>query len=272
VSSYTVTGPVASYSLGYSGSTPIGSTHGGVGWTSIRHTWTLNGRAEDGPYDPTVINVSIKFSGLGTSCTSNSTIAVDCDTCYATASITGCPTDAVTAGSSTTMSSDLPGAYTWSLAGGGSLTNVTDTSVTYVAPSTNPNCANNGTVSLKCEGSTIDDCTIAMNGYASPAETAYYVFRDNNCETVEFPPLNLTNCDIYRDAYNCDGDLIATVHYIQQTSPGDDCSGCFAALSVTYGNLFDSYGGTYITALAGSPWDVRTAGMLAGGCCPDALK
>lgn len=58
--------------------------------------------------------------------------------------------------------------YTWSIGSGrGSLSNSTGTSVTYTAPSSNPNCANNPTIKVtdKCGNYTTLD--LAVSGYTS---------------------------------------------------------------------------------------------------------
>jgi len=62
--------------------------------------------------------------------------------------------------------------YNWSLSGGGSLSSPTGTHVIYIAPSENPNCDENATITLSVEGITCDTLEIAVNENVG-AEHAY---------------------------------------------------------------------------------------------------
>lgn len=62
--------------------------------------------------------------------------------------------------------------FTWSLSGGGSLSDTTGLTTTYTAPSSNANCANNATITLSCLGSSIDTLEIAINDYTLAGHVA----------------------------------------------------------------------------------------------------
>jgi hypothetical protein len=147
------------------------------------------------------------------------------------------------------------GKYIWSMSGGGSLNKTTGTSVIYTAPSTNANCANNPTITLKdCCGNT-KTLTIAINCTAD-TDCAY-----STC--VNVGGNKCTRC------FTCAGALApagtacrcAPGANICWTTPNAACAGCTTSVCCAY------EGGSCSFTL----YDRRTAGQKAAGCCPQAL-
>ena len=173
------------------------------------------------------------------------------------------------------------GPYSWSIiAGGGSLSAYSGTSVVYTASSTNTSCLNNPTIQLTdfCENKAT--LKIAVNASASVEEAyqAYSCIMDETC--YEGVPLRCVyQCavvDIY--GYKCDGTVKSYLH------------GCACGGSSSYGgnpcteetcawlaiNANCTVGCTTCLDAAntcghGTPIDSRTAGMIVAGCCPASL-
>jgi hypothetical protein len=185
--------------------------------------------------------------------------------------------------------------FTWALSGGGSL--VTTPSVVYTAPATNPNCNQNATISLLCNGVVIDTLEIAINTVTG--ELAYRALScryEGSCETDTPWGTIYQSAYVWIDRYLCDGTYNGhetSVCYVAggACSPPmpTDCEGCaatqhFTACGVTYDNSNRSTcEGTALKcgtlclwglgpgALIGEPLDSRTPEQKAAGCCPAAL-
>jgi hypothetical protein len=150
--------------------------------------------------------------------------------------------------------------YYWEItSGGGSLSSNTGASIVYTTPSTNPNCENNPTISLSCDGSVYDTLDISVNAYTS-SDVAYTVRR--NWQDPSYTP-PYCRVLIYNDRYFCDGTL-KEAYLIKQCinwcCGGDQCCG--------YG---DAPCNEITCAPAGTMVDVRTSTMLSNGCCPEEL-
>lgn len=171
--------------------------------------------------------------------------------------ITGCPTAAVAYNSTTGLSVSEGKGYTWSLSGGGSIS-ATGVSATYTAPASNAGCANNGVVSLKCDGEVVDTCTIAVSGYEGCcwySSGAYYYLGECVSDGTEFCAEGNYQC-VLADVYDCDDNFR---HTINICSGGVDCSNLVET-------CLEIHGGST------GPHDFRTGVEISNGCCPDALK
>ena len=187
---------------------------------------------------------------------------------------------------STTQTLTVTGAvegetYSWSTTSG-SVSPSEGTSVTFTAPATNPNCANNATVSITCGGNVVDTIQIAVN--AVTTDNAYFTYTLEDYEGCSVPPhvLNgsccelwwtppgatpvITNCQYTRKIYKCDGSYSSTTPKVWTTTQAsfyktcDDCKNqkSFSGLSIN-------------DLIALGVKDNRTSGMKAAGCCPAAL-
>jgi hypothetical protein len=155
-----------------------------------------------------------------------------------------------------------PYVFSWSLSGGGSISSTTDQNIVYTAPTTNPDCGYNATISLICNGVVIDAIEITVNAYANLTTEAYYqteldgVF--SNCIWTNYGCRKLWWYK--KTSYNCLGEVLA-----ETRSPcvGDSCpSGCggsTGALLCTTRHVGEGL------------IDVRTEAMKAAGCCPAPL-
>lgn len=213
-------------------------------------TPTISGRSDPGDYTNAIITVGavIKDSSGYTSsrgpCYVSGKITVigTMGACNPAATITGCPTAAVLVNSETVLTASEPDeGYEWVLTGGGSLSASVGNSVTYTAPASNPACANNAVVSLKCDGVVIDACDIAINQYTSDPDA--HAFAIGFSGTYAPPQWCLRYI-------NCNDEPVLT--------HGSSSVYC------------DPWYPDYETKVAGgSPTgDIRSAGMIAGGCCP----
>lgn len=159
--------------------------------------------------------------------------------------------------------------YTWKIdSGGGSfsateeVTETTGTSVTYYAPTSNPGCTSNPTIQLIVDETVCDTLSMAVNDPASGSGYAYTTCRHDEC-TVPGPPTCYRGqiyTAVYGDTYLCDG----TYHHTN--TPGAVCSW------LTCDEVVQNYCNAYnYQNPDGSPYDLRSADMIATGCCPAAL-
>jgi hypothetical protein len=163
------------------------------------------------------------------------------------------------------------GVYTWEVtAGGGHMDGST-----YVAPSTNPNCADNPTITLYCNGSLVQDTLdIAVNIFRVSTSAYIDIYEIKNsideCKTIGTGCYHV--CPMISTAvYDCMG-----VYRIGHDTPncglgaaqGGECTtNKCAALIIVSPCSCDNY----TSLLAGLPEDVRSAETKEAGCCPEAL-
>jgi len=152
--------------------------------------------------------------------------------------------------------------YEWAVtSGGGSLSSATGNGVTYTAPSTNANCAQNPTITLSCQGKELDSITIAVNVVTGNCATAVTECRENPLigqGSWGHSCYRWLNCDgTYEPVGTCgrtsSGGVACGDWYLVSncTLHWEDCS----ALGPTTGGIPDS----------------RTEAQIAAGCCPEAL-
>lgn len=85
------------------------------------------------------------------------------------------------------------------VSGGGSLSASSGSSVVYTAPSTNPNCVNNPTITLSCQGAVVASLSIAINA-AWSGYGAYYKTSQRHEEPCFYA--------IHYELYNCAGAIV----------------------------------------------------------------
>jgi hypothetical protein len=156
------------------------------------------------------------------------------------------------------------GPYTWSIpSGGGSLDPTTGTTVTYTAPSTNPNCTNNPTIRVTDALSQTAEVQLAINAWSgSDVATA-------NC----FGVLISGNCTYYSyyQTLDCNGEILSTDYCASCTCDHVNCDPCLSGgQSCTAAYVVGACSGC-MGQPAGTVLDKRTAPMISGGCCPVTL-
>ena len=156
------------------------------------------------------------------------------------------------------------GNYRWRLAaGGGSLSAGQGYSVVYTAPASNPDCENNATINLVCEGDVVDQLSIAINAYMGE-ERATRTWSNLTC----VKPLELFeiyNCKLYNNTYNCAGDLMEDFPCLLERQ-ADSCEACQEDI---WPAACDSGNNTMNYLLEVTPVDLRTPLMIEQGCCPE---
>jgi hypothetical protein len=148
--------------------------------------------------------------------------------------------------------------YTWSIENDdgqkGTLSASTGENVIYTAPASNPDCANNPTIAVSRNGEAVGLFQMAVNGYSDMCELAYTVCCDEGC-CPDF------TCNAF---YNCVG-----VWMLEDDCPTD--LNCIVPCDGTgyHVQMWDwgHCGGDGI----GNITDVRSAGMMTAGCCPEVL-
>lgn len=144
--------------------------------------------------------------------------------------------------------------YLWAIvSGGGSLSSNMGKTVTYTAPATNPNCANNATISLTIGKMNPITLQIAINGW-SPGTALAVTY-----ESADNP--HCTSCFSYRNGYgySCNGQLLGT----NENFSTSRCN--VFALCVEPACVVPQ------TPVAGGCFNSRTQAMKDGGCCPQQL-
>lgn len=164
--------------------------------------------------------------------------------------------------------------YTWSTTSG-SLNPTTGTSVTFTAPATNPNCANNATISLSCGGSVVSHVDIAINAYTASNVGKFWhyngIITPCWCSGVVPNRICYAEGSGYRQIINCDGSSSQTNASAQGSSAlqGDESEACAAAEAMAKaatGNTLELGVNSWETW-----YDYRDASQKALGCCPSQL-
>lgn len=167
--------------------------------------------------------------------------------------------------------------YTWTTTSG-SFDTDTGTSVVFTAPATNPNCANNPTITLTCGGVQVDSISITVNAYSNRYSVAYISlctggnpYNMSKCDKEGEPPW----CYVAVRRYNCIGEDVVLILY---GLPDLNCG--YAMYLAQQGDLincrYDGCSGTGDPCSCGSyeigkNYDVRTTSMKENGCCPFQL-
>ncbi len=168
--------------------------------------------------------------------------------------------------------------FSWSLAGGGSLSSYTEQNTVYTAPSSNSNCENNAVISLLCNGLVVDTLEIAIHApnYATSLAYEFHGACEQGCFQTWLG--YYWNCE-YRywydkTVYHCDG----TVHSGPvETGCGNASGGCQYWPCVE-GIKAVADGGAACVAAGGccntytqGIVDVRSDALKSSGCCPAGL-
>jgi hypothetical protein len=167
--------------------------------------------------------------------------------------------------------------YSWKItSGGGSLSAATGKSVVYTAPTTNPNCTNNPTISLTCGRAVVDTLQIAVN-QVTGSYAAYQI--NGECEQG-CRQLWSGMCEYYyqyaQTKYTCSGNVYSgpSVVGIKAFSTGCNdtnypkCTNLKVACDKS-GTCVQA-GGCCNTFTVGTT-DLRTAAQKTAGCCPAQL-
>jgi hypothetical protein len=158
--------------------------------------------------------------------------------------------------------------FRWSLSGGGALSSTKTQKIIYTAPHTNPSCADNATISLYCNDVLIDTLGIGINSYTG----AEYAYTFKWYEAKEGAKCNGT-CSpgggqyaawhTYCNRYDCSGAIVSYCYEPDSmcTDTPDTCTqGCWLSTPNWCGGLFWNVN-----------HDIRSAAMIAAGCCPGGL-
>lgn len=139
----------------------------------------------------------------------------------------------------------------WELTGGGSLSTSMGGQTEYTAPATNPDCADNPTITARCNGIVVAQIKIAVNIVtASPAII-------NCCSWQNIPPSYWYQCHQY---ISCSGEVGGNVGYC---SGNNSCNTGKAS--------FMAYNKCSNSGLLEGINDVRSVAQKAAGCCPAQL-
>lgn len=183
------------------------------------------------------------------------------------------------------------GPYTWSLSGGGSITPNFDGSIAcYQAPSSNPNCQYNPTITVRDCCGNISQIKIAVNCY-TPLDQAFAEMKcrwldADYCQNIDCGTCGvISGCRTHPQyiGYGCDGSVVQS--QIDGSPCGDagpslvekvcsyptSCGNCCDYMGIISGSQCWSGTGcpTVIrTVKCGDNCDVRTQTMKDQGCCP----
>lgn len=244
---------------------------------------TINGTVVPPDFVPPVCAGSISFTTQQMSVNQTQNLSWNDNTVYPAARPCEDPMDAFE--------------FSWSLSGGGSLSSTTEQNTVYTSPATNPNCDQNATISLLCNGVVVDTLEIAINsGSTSLAYRALSCREEGFCTIVSGTQTQYQSAYVYIDRYLCNGAYngheTSICYYMGGVcSPPKplDCEGCAATQKFTScGVEYDNSGrltceGTALKcgslciyglppgAVLGEPIDSRTPEQKAAGCCPAAL-
>jgi len=186
--------------------------------------------------------------------------------------------------------------YTWELEGGGELSQTTGSSTTYWAPSSNPNCVDNPTITLRDACGKETQLKLAVNCYTEAIE-AYrtYITKVGDVLTswcFNYPPgcpvVTIRQCFIYFNKYLCNGNFISE-NYVNPwyycapygTEPITCCEGhlsynagetccCTQGNAACPGTLCNcrKIGTAPVAPYCGQTEDTRTTLQKELGCCP----
>lgn len=255
---------------------------------------------EEAEYDPDAVlyNNHIVFTAPATNplCANDPTIEMWCggelmdaidisvDSCAGNVSIGYTSQQMATNGQQTIIAQELnppcvPTTYTWEIiAGGGTITPSTGASITYTAPATNAECANNPTIQLACNDVVVGTLQLAIN--AGGAEPAYGV-----SDFVPNDPQSGYCDDLLRvRTYRCNGTAnqsTTSCDCIQQGAP-DGCrcgwGGCGYQVCSHAVQIAGCQAGQCGAVFPGAPencptgtHDNRSQQQITDGCCPAAL-
>jgi hypothetical protein len=170
--------------------------------------------------------------------------------------------------------------YGW-IASSGSI-DATGLSVTYTAPASNANCANNPTITLTCGGATTDTITIAINAYGASGIGCFCeITNPGTCYVEHYPSPDVISRIFWSGLYitkwalQCNGTVtllgyigpIAGVCYCADPTSCCSCEGAYRSALWHTGDCLCSTEDAF-TGLWG---DCRSSWQKAAGCCPDQL-
>ena len=163
--------------------------------------------------------------------------------------------------------------YNWGLSGGGTLDDFGAGGATYHAPSSNDDCAHNACITLYDGTTPCDTICIAINAVLT-SEAAFYIkvcLGEDQCPSG-FPAV-CTKASVHGGYYYCSGafkpDLFFNCPGNSTTYGMPDCDVCFAYLGGrTCSEVADPTNCSGFTGGIGMKVDVRTAALIAAGCCP----
>lgn len=175
------------------------------------------------------------------------------------------------------------GPYTWSLSGGGTLTQDSyGLTATYTSPATNPNCSANATIVVRdCCGDS-DQIKIAVNTYTGnePAYRVYTIVPEwgGDCQFGHECGVMCYITNFY-DVYRCDGVLLSADNFWGGCLAKDPCAPFIWPYNQNVCNasswqplMYRVFGGACpqdcVMHPDGDVEDVRTNEMKEDGCCP----
>jgi len=177
-----------------------------------------------------------------------------------------------------TVSGGCGGPYTWTIgSGGGTLSGMTGASVTYTAPSSNPNCSNNPTITVMDSCGFVANLSLAVNGLLGHgagyyASTTFYEVGElvQNCAMRS---LGMCGYQILRHSLLCNGNLTGSYY---ACSSGGYYGQCTIEEYYAWGEEQcqverDKCNANCPAGCEPGFHDTRTSAELEGGCCPAAL-
>jgi hypothetical protein len=211
----------------------------------------------------------------GSHCSSTLHPNTDCESCDCGSVSIGYTTNQMNGGEEQSLTAVGGGSgcsFTWSLSGGGSVFPSSGASTTYTAPVSNPDCANNPVVSLKCKGVSVGTLPIAVNTYVG-GDPAVRTWSGKRCWFPGGTPGSLINCGLTNITYHCDGtidfgpcEVVAQYNNYPNNATCDQCTG----MIIPSPACFSGNGPMdYLESI--TPIDLRTTSMKNGGCCPSSL-
>lgn len=139
------------------------------------------------------------------------------------------------------------------VSGGGELVNNEDGTWTYNAPDENPDCENNPSFELCCDGYDCVTLDIAVNADLDNVNGAFRQWFPIDC-WISWPGYVWQSINMKQ--WSCSGQLI---YEGEQTYWGTDCGDAISRVS----EIMGGGSGVFI--------DIRSADQLAAGCCPPEL-
>ena len=162
--------------------------------------------------------------------------------------------------------------YSWAItSGGGELSAGTGTSVIYTAPTSNPECEDNATISLSVGGNTCDTLPIAVNAWGIDTNVAYLKVDDAITKECRPDPVGWTWCQniIFVRSYNCKDEYISNVTAYGNAGAvwwtAGQCAECYRRRPSDAEILAEALADGYTPGLV---VDMRNDPTKAAGCCP----